>query len=90
MSDYDNPEPEPEAAPEPEPEAAPEAEAAPSGELSPDAGASGDPRVHEALAKLDIARQNRAALDVPEPAVEAADKEVADAEAALAELGYKA
>lgn len=61
-----------------------------SGDLSDDAGASGDPRVHEALAKLEVARTNRAALDVPEADVETADKEVADAEKALGELGYRA
>jgi hypothetical protein len=54
------------------------------------AGESSDPTVHAALARLQIAQSNRAALDVDEADVQAADDEVKDAEKALADLGYQA
>jgi hypothetical protein len=59
-----------------------------SGKLAP-AGASGDPAVQKALADLYTAQQNRAALDVEEADIKAADEQVAAAEKALADLGYE-
>jgi hypothetical protein len=59
------------------------------GSLGP-AGEASDPAVHDALARLEIARSNRAALDVDAADVKAADDAVKDAEKALAGLGYKA
>lgn len=59
------------------------------GSLGP-AGEASDPAVHDALARLEIARSNRATLDVDPADVKAADDAVAAAEKALADLGYKA
>jgi hypothetical protein len=71
-------------------ESKPEAsKAAPQASLGP-AGEASDPAVHDALARLAIARSNRAALDVDAADVKAADDAVKDAEQALADLGYKA
>lgn len=61
---------------------------APAGKLLP-AAESGDPAVHYAMAVLDGARMNRAALDVEEADVADADQKVADAKQALADLGYE-
>ena len=62
-------------------------EAAPKAADLGSAGASADPLVHQALAELDIAKQNRADLDVNEADVQAADSAVHAAEAKLSELG---
>lgn len=53
------------------------------------ASESSDPAVHKAMADLDAARMNRAALDTEEADIEAADKAVEDAKKALAELGFE-
>jgi hypothetical protein len=74
---------------ESKPESKPEPKAQPSkGSLAP-AGESSDPAVHAALARLQIAQSNRAALDVSEADVQAADDEVKAAEKVLADLGYQ-
>ena len=53
------------------------------------ASESGDPGVHQALARLQAAQQNRDALGPPsKEAVEEADKEVEEAKKRLADLGY--
>jgi hypothetical protein len=67
----------------------PEPKPAAKGSLGP-AGEASDPAVHAALAKLQIAQSNRAALDVNPADVQAADDEVKAAEKALADLGYQA
>lgn len=48
-----------------------------------------DPAVHHAMAVLDGALMNRAALDVAAGDIAAADKQVDAARKALAELGYE-
>lgn len=53
------------------------------------ASESGDPAVHQALAVLQGAQMNRAALDVEKADIDAADQAVADAKKALADLGYE-
>jgi ABC-type sugar transport system substrate-binding protein len=73
----------------PKAEAKAEPKAAPKASLGP-AGETSDPAVHDALARLAIARSNRDALDVDPADVEAADDAVKEAEKALADLGYQA
>ncbi len=79
----------PKTTPEPdepdEPKAAKPVKAGPLGS----AAASSDPAVHQAMAVLQGAQMNRDALDVAEADIEAADKAVADAKKALADLGYE-
>jgi len=53
------------------------------------ASESGDPAVHHALAVLDGALLNRAALDVAAGDVKAADEQVEAARKALNDLGYE-
>ena len=53
------------------------------------ASESGDPAVQHALAELQTAQLNRAALDVEEADVKAADEAVAAARKKLNELGYE-
>jgi hypothetical protein len=53
------------------------------------ASESGDPAVHQAMAVLDGALMNRAALDVAAGDIEKADEQVDAARKALAELGYE-
>jgi len=56
---------------------------------TPRAAESGDPEVHQALAVLQAAQQNRDALGPPaKEAVEAADEDVKKAKDRLADLGY--
>ena len=57
-------------------------------DLAP-SGESTDPAVHVAMANLQVARMNRATLDVEEADIKAADAAVKAAQDALAELGYK-
>lgn len=52
------------------------------------ASESGDPTVHQAMAVLDGALMNRAALDVEAADVKKADEQVEAARKALAELGF--
>ena len=54
------------------------------------AGEASDPAVHDALARLAIARSNRETLDVNPADVKAADEAVEVAEKVLADLGYQA
>jgi hypothetical protein len=77
------------AAPESKSEPKSESKPASKASLGP-AGESSDPAVHAALARLQIAQSNRAALDVSEADVQAADEQVKAAEKALADLGYQA
>lgn len=53
------------------------------------ASEASDPAVHHAMAVLDAALMNRAALDVEEADVKAADEQVEAARRALADLGYE-
>lgn len=53
------------------------------------ASESGDPAVHAAMAVLDGALMNRAALDVAAGDVEKADEQVKAARKALVDLGYE-
>jgi hypothetical protein len=64
-------------------------EAKPAGGKLGRASESGDPAVHKALADLQAAQMNRAALDVPAADVKAADDAVKDAQKALADLGHE-
>lgn len=48
-----------------------------------------DPAVHHAMAVLDGALMNRAALDVEAADIKAADEQVEAARKALADLGYE-
>lgn len=67
-----------------------EAEAPPAVEVRrPNPAESSDPTVHHAMAVLQGALMNRAALDVADADVEAADKAVAAAKKALADLGHE-
>jgi len=57
-------------------------------DLAP-SGESTDAAVHVAMANLQVARMNRATLDVEEADIKAADAAVKAAQDALAELGFK-
>jgi hypothetical protein len=72
----------------PEPKKADEPKPAPAGKLGR-AAESSDPAVHQAMAVLQGAQMNRDALDVEKADIDAADKQVADAKKALADLGYE-
>lgn len=66
----------------------PKHETKPKGPLARASEAS-DPAVHHAMAVLDGALMNRAALETEEADVKAADEQVEAARKALADLGYE-
>jgi len=70
-------------------ESKPEPKAGPASALG-NAGEASDPAVHDALARLAIARSNRETLEVAAADVKAADEAVKAAEKVLADLGYQA
>ena len=53
------------------------------------ASEASDPAVHQAMAVLDGALMNRAALDVAEADIKSANEQVEAARKALADLGYE-